>query len=194
MLMKSAADYLRGVYSAVKPNHVVEIGADPPMRLIAQTSAGIQRFSVVDFKDANDYRGDWFDMHNGMGIAVERVDGDARFLDRLIQSADIVYAHQVLFSAEGGADIDRIIAYGRGELQLSDEAINQLRKGFQDSEKAALQASMRLAPRVVWFTNGNDAEIADFARNELQVAQTKVTSMVGEDPEDILKVYDFCRK
>ena len=53
---------------------------------------------------------------------------------------------------------------------------------------------MRLAPRVVWFTNGNDAEIADFARNELQVAQTKVTSMVGEDPEDILKVYDFCRK
>ncbi len=193
--MKSAADYLREVYSTVRPNHVVEIGADPPMRLIAQTSEGIQRFSVVDFKDINDYRGGWFEMHNGMGIAVERVDGDARFLDEHVREADIVYAHRVLFSGEEGADIDRLLAYRRGELSLAPVEVDTLISGFHDAEKRALQASMRVAPRVIWFTNGDGLGArAVVSERAWRVEQNSVARMVGEDPEDILKVYDFCKK
>ncbi len=171
--MISAIDYLRELYQTIHPQHVVEIGADTPMRIISYTSDLVRTFSVVDFKSANDFKGGWWDMHERMlDIELRRVDGDARSLSQLVTNVDVLYAHCVPFSAdEHGQD-----------CQNSYEV-----------EREVLRAAVAVAPHVVWFTPQDEVSAASLAtiaaERHLQLAHSQVTYLDGKISDPVLEAY-----
>jgi len=191
--MDTAETYLRRLYNEIHPAHVVEIGADPQMLLAARTSLGIPKISIVDFAEYNRYKAGWWDMHREMGVNVERVDGDARNLSKLIREANVVYAHVVLFSQNEGADIRQHLSHRRGEIKLSKAELGRLEKGFAEAEIEAIREACKVAQRghVLWFMYD---DIVPFFNNIAQqqsrvLKVNRVIRMCGEDPKDILTLY-----
>ncbi len=160
--METAADYLRTLYDQIRPEHIVEIGADPLMSIIANSAQGIRKVSVVDFKDQNDYKGGWWSMVGDLAEISEltRIDGDAKSLSSLIARADVVYAHRVLFSADEGSDLWKNVKYHRGEIEMTEEEYDSLSQGFMQAEATSVSEALKVANpgHVIWFTDGDGKE------------------------------------
>ena len=191
--MHTVETYLKILYQTIRPGHVVEIGADPTMELIAKTAIGIPRISVVDFTKDNEYKRGWWDIHRGFGINLERVDGDARNLSGLINEANVVYSHVVAYSSNEGEDILTHLAYRRGERELSDLELETLMKMFNDAETTAIKEACIVASKghVVWFTYNDGKEVFDQLATKFKrpLLSGKIVRMCGENVDDLLNFY-----
>jgi hypothetical protein len=191
--METAEQYLTKLYAKINPNHVVEIGADTPMILAARAGVGIPRIAICDFKKANDFKRAWWETHREFGINVERLDGDARELSSLVKEADVVYAHNVLFTADENRDVQKSLAHRRGEVNLTPEEYESLLRGFMESECKAIEESLKVARNghVVWFTQHEGREyftkLANRSKRECFI--DRVIACIGEDPDFILDLY-----
>lgn len=189
----SAESYLLNLYRRNNPGRIVELGADPQMRLIARTAHGIPRISVVDFAAENAYKRGWWNFIKNIGINLERVDCDAQNLSTVIRTADVIYAHAVLFSADGGEDLRRNIKHRRGELILSESELRRLYDGFLNAESKTIIGACEIAKmgHVIWFSyNGNHTLFERLVTEQRRtLVKSQVTMMCGECSEDLLWVY-----
>jgi len=195
--MKTAEEFLIKLYKRIKPQLVVEIGADPAMKLVARTGSFSKEIAVVDFKAFNDYKKGWWEMHREMGnINLRRIDGNACSLSNLVQRADIVYAHNVLIELNE-RDTERMIQYKSGEIVMR---IDEARKMYADFDKAkmyALKEACKVAKdgHVVWFsqTEVNPPYIEEAIKGlNKSVHEFQLLGSTGENPNFILNTHHIC--
>lgn len=152
--METAEDYLKRLYARVEPDLVVEVGADPRMTLVARTGFLVKEVAVVDFKEYNDYKEGWWEMHREMGgIDLRRVDGNACELSKLIGKADVVYLHNVVVELRRG-DTEAMIKYNRGDGDLTEAQASEIEERFCEAELKVLEEACGIADHVLWFKRG----------------------------------------
>jgi len=191
--MKTATEYLTELYQQIRPRLVVEIGSDPRMTLAARTGHLTKEIAVVDFKQEQDYKRSWWNLHREMGgINLTRIDGDALNLSSLISEADIVYSHNVLFDSENGEDTRRMLAYNRREIDLPETELNEIEQRFREAEIKAIDKACKVASNghIIWFSKDKDIKsVFDKIDNQRKLLQGRVSHGIGEFPDLCLDVF-----
>jgi len=189
--MKSAVGHLLSVYRGARPRHVVEIGADTQMKLAAQTASKsvasyVEKASIVAFGRDNESRRGWWKMHRGMGVPVERVDGDARELGKLVRDVDVVYSHAVVYGVDV-AHLQAIHDHTTGE----GPEWRYLKAASLEVERAVIEEAHEVVGdtgHVIWYAGEESGKLfREIVRsNGRNGSREDVLAMTGEDTGYIL--------
>ena len=172
------ADFLK----EKKAKDVVEIGSDVQLKLALDLSPYCERFYSVNFPEDHERMKGWYEMHQEMGCSnIELLSGNAVQLSDLIPKADIIILKNVLLDLNG-EDTALMWKYRRGEMEYTEEQLEELRVRFLQAEEQGYKEFLKVA---------NPGYIIQFGRQEPQEIQGAFRSFLVDElkisPEKIEK-------